>query len=478
MKSNITPIDPTLKAFRKGRTAVNTFAGINVYSTRAAPSNSLVKLWELESMFPTVSPMAGKIKLLDKKPPSGIKWIAADSNIGYDHGKPEGAHTSTVKLKSGGNFVTGGVITRRLTIKGLSPGGNVPKQFKGLSVASGGCVDATEAFSKAILDNVGDKIQEKHDRFAKTILKGSGKRTKAKGLLGGMYKHTLHSKKYKPRYNAPIMPGMLRRVCGHLLELANSHPAFDPLHSIIHKVCDLNVGSLPFVNDDSIDQTVRSLDLVRLEDPSAPTDAMARGLCAPEPFHYTTTIHHDDNVNTNGAHVVVEYEKTLSRVLRYRRHFASTYSSTSQRESLYLSCLNITLNFLHDKLGFMDTGVRFSSMLAPLTVLFYVDLEREDPIKVASCICHVIKHAMLADFNKWYYNDPLFKTVFALPLHYETITLTMFEVEYGQKIETHNLHATIKPFTKGAKGSGLADTVQLIRYKPSDVAPNVLVQDY
>ncbi|AEH21844.1 VHS1031 protein [Vibrio phage 1] len=508
MKANITPIDPTLKAFRKGRTAVNTFAGINAYSTTATPSESLIEVWAVEEHEPLdLSKLGGRV-LIEGNAPC-IQWLTPEQqeklkkgseptafSIGYDTGAPGGDKSELtyfsgcgeLSMKQGdGTFKRIGMATGRFTPDHTFPKAKVMKASAAFSKASQSLrgsltlsSEASQKLSETLLAELAKKKQECADKEAQRILNGSAKK-KPVGLLNTpspSHKLFSKSKNQSTPYNLPIMPGMCRRVAGHLRELANSHPVFDPLHPIIHKIHMLHVGNVPFVPDHYLHSAAHALkQYFDAGTPGAPNLIGSRGLALPEEAHFTDQIMAGISPECNAArHAVINYESALVRLFKRRSLFGRPDANTVEREQLYLSALNITLNFLSDVLGSCETGRRFAALLAPLTVLFYVDLFREDPVKVAACINHAISKAILADFSAWDFHHPKQPKVWGLPLHPELTDIRVVEYEEGQKVKINNLGYITPPTLSVAPMKDL--TFSPLRFRASEIAPNVLVQDW
>ncbi|UHD87298.1 hypothetical protein [Vibrio phage D4] len=467
MKANITPIDPTLKAFRKHRTAVSNFAGINAYSTTATPSEALIEVWAVEEHRPL------DLSLLEKRILSGSTYSNFPCSIGVD---------------TGHGFKSHGTVTGRFKFEPF-PSGKILKattKFRtsanALALSSDLSSQASENLSAAIMSEVHKAQKASIDKQAKQLLEGS--KHPATGLLS----HKLFSQSKSARiantknktsaYNMPINVGMLRRVSGHLRALINSHAAFDVLHNVVNRVPDLCVGNAPYVEEYQIKYKGEDMRaMFESGAPLIPDPDNWRGLALPEEFHFADQIMAGISPECNaGRYTVRQYERALVRLFKRRQMFGTTEAKTEDRESLYLSALNITLNFLQDVLGHCEAGQRFASMLAPLTVLFYVDLWRQDPVKVAACISHAITRSILADFQAWHFHHPKQETVYGLPLHPELDNIQIIEYQAGQKVELHNI-GSVSPVKLSRAYKPPKDMFYTpLRFTASEIAPNVLIE--
>lgn len=467
MKANITPIDPTLKAFRKHRTAVSNFAGINAYSTTAAPSEALIESWAVEEHQPL------DLSLLEKRILSGSAYSNFPCSIGVDtrHGfKSQGTVTGRFKCEP---FPSAKILKASTYFRASA---------NALAMSAELSSQASENLSAAIMTEVHKEQKASIDKQAKALLEGS------KHPATGLISHKLFSQSKSARiaktskktspYNMPINVGMLRRVSGHLRALQNSHAVFDVLHGVIKRVPDLCVGNAPYVEEYQIKYKGEDMRaMFESGAPLIPDPDNWRGLALPEEFHFADQIMAGISPECNaGREPVRRYEEGLVRLFKRRQMFGTVEASTEERERLYLSALNITLNFLQDVLGHCEAGQRFASMLAPLTVLFYVDLWRQDPVKVAACISHAITRAILADFKAWHFNHPKQEKIFGLPLHPELENIQIIEYEAGQKVEIHNI-GNVSPVKLSEMNMPAKEMFYTpLRFTASQIAPNVLIE--
>lgn len=487
MKANITPIDPTLKAFRKHRTAVSNFAGINAYSTTAAPSEALIESWAVEEHQPLDLSMLGGRVLIEGCAPC-IQWLTPEQQEKLKKGSEPTAFSIGYDVGAPGGFKSHGTITGRFKFEQI-PSAKILKattKFRtaanALALSSDLSNQASENLSAAIMTEVHKVQKASIDKQAKALLEGS--KHPATGLLS----HKLFSQSKSARiantknktsaYNMPIGVGMLRRVSAHLRELINSHAAFDVLHNVIKRVPDLCVGNAPYVDEYQIKYKGEDMRaMFEVGAPLIPDPDNWRGLALPEEFHFADQIMAGISPECNaGREPVRRYEEVLVRLFSRRQMFGTKDASTEERERLYLSALNITLNFLQDVLGHCQAGQRFASMLAPLTVLFYVDLWRQDPVKVAACISHAITRAILADFQAWHFHHPKQDKVYGLPLHPELENIQIIEYQAGQKVELHNI-GNVSPVKLSEASMPPKEMFYTpLRFTASEIAPNVLIE--
>ncbi|QNJ59154.1 hypothetical protein [Vibrio phage vB_ValS_PJ32] len=436
MKSNITPIDPTLKAFRKGRTALSKFSGLNAYSTPAAP-----KCLD----YPIQIPTGSKIVFLDKDR------------------KAKFAGTITGRFKC--------------TVPAINEVKAKPSKKHNYFGSAVAATDAVDAFSSAILSGISGKLKENADSEGEKLLKGGNSGANPVGLLNSTHRPTVNtwSIKNQPKdINTPIKTPLVSLIKFVIRKLIESSPVFKPLTLLTQDLHKLYIGYAPIVTAKDFQHAQEYFER-RLTDERYDLNPWDFYLIAPHVLHNTTPLPSIVGPGSHVGHKVTQqFVKRMSYLLGMGSMLLTEHSPYELRNSVALSVLNLTLNYLYDRLSDKSFSIDLTSIIAPITLIYYVDSMDTEPGAMAEVLTKVMVSAINYDLKGWGQGKNPYSAVDCLMLHPELTRPILRKMP--EPLESVNVYKPIKQI-RPLDGPKVCDqaVAHYARLRFNMVAPNVYI---